>query len=110
LDAFRIMPEALEMDFWVTPNGSARPGEILALLGLGELLAEGAVIERRQLELHDEISQTETQQPHNVMSDQVQRVTGPGHLTTSEPCMVAVGPAGPNQTQPTPLIPGPLDY
>jgi radical SAM-linked protein len=50
----RAAPDAIEMDFWVTPTGTARPDEVLALLGLGRLLQEGAVLERTSLELHDE--------------------------------------------------------
>jgi radical SAM-linked protein len=45
---------ALEMDILVTPNGSARPEEVLGLLGLGDLLESGAVIERTRVELHEE--------------------------------------------------------
>jgi radical SAM-linked protein len=44
----------LEMDLQVTPQGTARPDEILRLLGLGELLTEGAILERSKLELLDE--------------------------------------------------------
>ena len=46
--------DALDIDLWVTPNGTARPDEVLALLGLGDLLEGGAVLERATLELHDE--------------------------------------------------------
>jgi hypothetical protein len=45
----------LEMDLWVTPKGTARPEEILGFLGLEQLTAEGAVLERTQLALHDEL-------------------------------------------------------
>jgi hypothetical protein len=50
----RVLPDALEIDVWVTPTGTARPDEILHLLGLGDALAGGAVLERTRLELHDE--------------------------------------------------------
>jgi radical SAM-linked protein len=46
----------LEMDLWVTPKGTARPEEILGLLGLADLTAHGAVLERTLLELHDEFA------------------------------------------------------
>jgi hypothetical protein len=42
------------MDILVTPNGSARPEEVLALLGLGDLVEAGAVLERTRVELHEE--------------------------------------------------------
>src|SRR5207237_3418104 len=51
--AFRWLPGALEMDLVVTPNGTARPEEVLQLLGLAELLEEGAVFERTHVELDD---------------------------------------------------------
>jgi len=53
--ALRHLPGALEMDLLVTPTGAGRPDEVLTQLGLGDLLATGAVLERTQLELHDEI-------------------------------------------------------
>jgi radical SAM-linked protein len=49
----RILPDALEIELWVTPKGTARPEEVLALLGLEDLTAEGAVVERIRLELQD---------------------------------------------------------
>jgi hypothetical protein len=54
LSGLRMTAKVLEMDLWVTPTGSARPDEVLGLLGLGHLLANGAVLERTSVELHDE--------------------------------------------------------
>src|SRR5262249_48046674 len=51
----RAGPGALEIDLTVTPTGTARTDEVLALLGVGDLLDAGAVVERAVLELHDEI-------------------------------------------------------
>lgn len=45
---------ALDMDLWLTSAGTAKPVEVLGLLGLTDLLEAGAVIERARLELHDE--------------------------------------------------------
>jgi radical SAM-linked protein len=45
----------LEMDLWVTPEGSARADELAHLLGLNHLLDQGAVLERSTLELWDEV-------------------------------------------------------
>ncbi len=53
LRALRVSEATVEMDLWVTPNGTARPDEVLALLGLGDLLEAGAVVERSRLELED---------------------------------------------------------
>jgi radical SAM-linked protein len=50
----RLLPGALEMDLLITPNGTARPEEILHLLGLEDLVEHGAAIERTRLELDDE--------------------------------------------------------
>jgi radical SAM-linked protein len=49
-----VLPDALEIDLWVTPKGTARPEEVLSLLGLDDLTADGAVVERTRLELQDE--------------------------------------------------------
>jgi radical SAM-linked protein len=53
LQGLDIIDGALTMSFWVTPHGTARPDEILALLGLGDLLESGAVLERTCVELQD---------------------------------------------------------
>ena len=45
---------ALEMALWLTPAGTAKPTEVLGLLGLTDLIEAGAVLERSRLELHDE--------------------------------------------------------
>lgn len=45
---------ALEIELWLTPVGTAKPIEVLGLLGLADLLEHGAVLERAWLELHDE--------------------------------------------------------
>jgi radical SAM-linked protein len=50
----RLTPDALEMVLTVTPAGTARPDELLALLGLSDLVQAGAVLERTVLELDDE--------------------------------------------------------
>jgi radical SAM-linked protein len=58
----RILSDTLEIDLWVTPKGTARPEEVLNLLGLDDLVAQGAVVERTRLELHEiqtsEVSET----------------------------------------------------
>jgi radical SAM-linked protein len=45
----------LEMMLVLTSAGTARPEEVLSLLGLEDLLDAGAVLERSRLELHDEM-------------------------------------------------------
>jgi radical SAM-linked protein len=55
-----VLPDGLEMDLWVTPTGTARPEELVALLGLGDLLDAGAVVQRTTVELLDEPEATPT--------------------------------------------------
>jgi radical SAM-linked protein len=50
----RISGGFLEVDLRLTPAGTARPEELLELLGLKDLLDAGAVLERTRLELEDE--------------------------------------------------------
>jgi hypothetical protein len=55
-------PWYLNMELWLTPQGTARPEEVLTLLGLGRLLEEGAILERSRLELHDETTLSTTEE------------------------------------------------
>jgi radical SAM-linked protein len=48
----------LEMDLWLLPTGTARPDEVLAVLGLADLLEAGAVLERVRLDMKDETPTT----------------------------------------------------
>jgi hypothetical protein len=50
-----VNDESVEMALWITSNGAARPEEVIAALGLTELLDNGAVIERTDLEVYDEL-------------------------------------------------------
>jgi radical SAM-linked protein len=89
--AIRNPQSAIEIDLWVTPGGTARPEEVLDLLGLAGLRDEGAVLERTLLELHDE-----SPNPGPVPL----AVAGPG--PGAEPAEDA--------PRPTPLVPGPLSF
>lgn len=53
----------LEMLLHLTPSGTARPEEVLGLLGLQDLLDAGAVLERTRLELRDELNGACTGEP-----------------------------------------------
>jgi radical SAM-linked protein len=55
LRALHLEAAGLVMDLQITPQGTARPEEVLQVLGLGDLLAAGAVLERTVLELEDEV-------------------------------------------------------
>jgi hypothetical protein len=54
---------ALEMELFLTPHGTARPEEVLTVLGLQDLVEAGAVLERSRLELHDEVTPTNQTEP-----------------------------------------------
>jgi radical SAM-linked protein len=45
----------LILDLWVTQSGTARADELLRLLGVADVHADGAVLERMELEIHDEV-------------------------------------------------------
>jgi len=49
-----VAEEGLNMDFSVTPQGTARPDEVLHLLALSRLMDDGAVLERTVVEIQDE--------------------------------------------------------
>jgi radical SAM-linked protein len=110
IHSMRQTCEALEMELWVTPNGTARPDELLTLLGLKNLLAEGAVLERIKVELDDEISPQETPHSQTGTSDQ-QQPHSEGNQENAV-SRAGAGSRGPESTEarPMPLIPGPLDY
>jgi radical SAM-linked protein len=58
----------LEMDLWLTPSGTARPEEVLTVLGLADLLEAGGPLQRTALVLEDEGSPqaTETMKDHGA--------------------------------------------
>jgi radical SAM-linked protein len=50
-----VRNNGVHMALWISPQGAARPEEIIAALGLACLLEDGAVIERTDLEIIDEL-------------------------------------------------------
>lgn len=56
-----ISADMIELDLWVTPTGTARADELLRLLGLDG--ATDAVLERTDLEIHDELPPGATDAP-----------------------------------------------
>jgi len=61
--ALRLLDDGLEMEIALAPSGSARPEEVLHLLGLEQLLDEGAILERTRLVLADEEAAAAFQAP-----------------------------------------------
>jgi radical SAM-linked protein len=54
ISELRLINGYLEMLLWVTPQGAARPGEVLSILELSDLAQSGVPVERHVLELLDE--------------------------------------------------------
>jgi radical SAM-linked protein len=54
LCGLRLRANDLEMELSLDGSGTARPEEILALLGIADCLTQGATVERTTLELEDE--------------------------------------------------------
>jgi radical SAM-linked protein len=72
---------SLRLDLWVTQQGSARADELIRQLDLHDLLDAGAVLDRIDLELHDECTTTaENDQPPNHPPE-----TAPLNLATAPP-------------------------
>jgi hypothetical protein len=74
----------------VTPTGAARADELLACLVPGGEPAAGAVIERTDLEIEDELTNVETQGPAGAPPP-----AGPSALPTGPAGDVVVRPAPP---------------
>jgi radical SAM-linked protein len=68
LEDIRVSPALLEIDIRVTPNGTARPDEVLRALGVGDLLDEGNIIERCRLQLADECPTSENTAPEPALA------------------------------------------
>lgn len=54
---------AIELDLWVTGQGTARAEDLLRKLGLRDVLDAGFVLERTHLEIHDEVPLDATDGP-----------------------------------------------
>lgn len=99
----RCDEHGLTISCHVSPAGTARPEEVLRLLGLGDLLDAGALIERSDLLLADENHAiTKQTTPHTVTGRSTTELSGPG------PCLEVEPPQRP--TRPTSLLPGPLSF
>lgn len=107
LNELNLNADGLTMWLWVTPNGAARPEEVLSLLGLDAWMEEGGLIERTMLELADEVG---ADAPPGPLLRQ-------GQLTEETPAdACSASGIGPGQDQapvgnrPLALIPGPLSF
>ena len=102
LSELHAADDLLTLWLWVTPNGGARPEEVMHLLGLKPLLDEGCLIERTTLELEDEVG------PDAPLPPQLRQ----GELTEdASDNQELPGPAEePVGTRPTALISGPMSF
>src|SRR5262249_25640678 len=103
----RLPGDHLELDLWVTPQGAARPEEILALLGLEDLLRAGAVLERTKLELCDEAPADDQPCPVDRLPSTVAWV---GPASRRSPTGETPVPPPKGDRAPEPLLPGPLSF
>ncbi len=55
LRGLAVAEDRLTMDLWVTQTGTARPDELLRLLGASDVVEAGGVVERVTVELRDEV-------------------------------------------------------
>ncbi len=63
LRSIRLEEASLWLDLWVTPSGSAKAEEFIDHLGLSYLFGEGAILERTELHVRDEVSAEELPPP-----------------------------------------------
>jgi radical SAM-linked protein len=61
---FHLGNDFLVMNLRVSPQGTARAEEVLGLVGLSDLLASGALVERIRMELEDENEDLQHREPH----------------------------------------------
>ncbi len=103
----------LQMTLWITPQGAARPEEVLEILGAGDIVRAGAVIERTGLELHDEVSAADSNGPA-CLASVARPVTEPISANKASDASRIRAPeseAGKDSSsRPTALIPGPLSF
>jgi radical SAM-linked protein len=80
----RLVGDDLELDLIVTPNGTARPDELLVQLGLRDLLPAGAVLERTTVELHDECDDPVTGVNSSLISSSMSQAASASRQPTPE--------------------------
>lgn len=100
--ALEAQADALTMALWITPHGAARPEEVAQALGLQAALDAGAILERTDLELADETTDT-TPLPTTLP-------TAPAteeHRTEEERDRTGDRPQA---ARPTALVTGPLSF
>ncbi|MFO0850809.1 MAG: hypothetical protein U0871_19975 [Gemmataceae bacterium] len=96
----RADADAVTFDLWVTGQGTAKADELARLLGLAELLDAGAVLERTDLEIADEVPAGQPDgppvgPPETLPLDHAPVGAGADRDTAAEPGTWGLSPNGP---------------
>jgi hypothetical protein len=90
---------AINFDLWVTGQGTAKGDELARLLGLADVLTAGAVFERLDLEIADEVTDATdgppTGPPETLPLNHAPVGAGADRDTTAEPAVWGLSPNGP---------------
>jgi radical SAM-linked protein len=92
----------LDMALWITPNGAARPEEVVRALGIDDVASNGLLVERTDLELVDEADQGGR--------DEWDRIRAVQPAQTEQSTEESKVENEPDRRQPTPLLSGPLSF
>jgi len=106
LSELRVAEGALVMIFCITAAGTARPEEVVHLLGLSEILARGGVLERTELELGEAEAQGEAASASPVPETKTPPLSPQGRLPEDQGTAQARDHLG----HATPLVPGPMAF
>ncbi|MGF1582555.1 MAG: TIGR03936 family radical SAM-associated protein [Gemmataceae bacterium] len=107
VDELVMGENGLEMVFWVSQSaGTARPGEVLEVLGLPDPNEAGWIVERTMVEIHDEIAEAENvaqRRPEGL--DEIK-----GQQPTKKTQKKRKSPKPVKPTNSEALLPGPLSF
>ena len=93
IDDVQTADHVLVMRIWISPNGTARPEEIVSALGMGKLLDQGLIFERDLLELEDEMTAAELARIPNLPAPRSQLSRqGAENGSDSKPTALMAGP------------------
>jgi radical SAM-linked protein len=106
LSELAVADDCLTMWLWITPNGAARPEEVLHLLGLSSLVESGCTIERTTLELTDELTPEAPPMPEFRPGELTDNLSAEDQSAES----VSEPAHGAGANRPSALIPGPLSF
>lgn len=100
LRQINVENDAIYFDLWVTQSGTARTDELIVKLGLPSPLDTGAIVERLDIELHDETPADVTDAPPSAPADLKPLEHSPDALSVeAEPATAAatwgLSPEGP---------------